>query len=65
MKKKSSPLYIKELAKAKQHWVEKAPQKRMPDDMERPGWKLVKDKETNLLKCTGRIQGYNPVYLGR
>ena len=37
----------------------------MPDDMERPGWKLVKDKETNLLKCTGRIQGYNPVYLGR
>ena len=60
--KKSGPLYTKELAKAKQHWVERA-QRGIPDDMERPGWKLVKDKETNLLKCTGRIQGYNPVYL--
>lgn len=34
----------------------------MPDDIERPGWKLVKDKETNL-KCSGRMQRYNPVYL--
>ena len=62
IKKKSGPLYTKELAKAKQHWVERA-QRGIPDDMERPGWKLVKDKETNLLKCTGRIQGYHPVYL--
>ena len=62
IKKKSSPLYTEELAKAKKHWVESA-QRGIPDDMERPKWKLVKDKETNLLKCTGRIQGYNPVYL--
>ena len=35
----------------------------IPDDLKKPGWELVKDKETNLLKCRGRIQGYNPVYL--
>ena len=62
IKKKSGPLCTEELAEPKQHWVERA-QRGIPEDMERPGWKLVKDKETNLLKCTGRIQGYNPVYL--
>ena len=61
-KKKLGPLYTEELAKAKQHWVERA-QRGIPDGMERPGWKLVKDKETSVLKCTGRIQGYNPVHL--
>ena len=62
IKKKSGPLYTKELAKAKQHWVERA-QRGIPDGMERPGWKLVKDKDTSVFKCTGRTQGYNPVYL--
>ena len=38
-------------------------QKGIPDDLKKPGWELVKDKETNLLKCKGRIPGYNPVYL--
>ena len=55
------PLYTEELAIAKQHWVEGA-KRGIPDSMERPRWKLVKDKETRVLKCTGRIQGYNPVY---
>ena len=62
IKRKSGPLCAEELAEAKQHWVERV-QRGIPDGMERPGWKLVKDKETNLLKCTGRIQGYNPFYL--
>ena len=62
IKRKSGPLRAEELAEAKQHWVERV-QRGIPDGMERPGWKLVKDKETNLLKCTGRIQGYNPFYL--
>jgi len=30
-------------------------QRGIPDDMERPGWNLVEEKKTNLLKCTGRI----------
>ena len=62
IKKKLGPLYTEELVTAKQHWVKRV-QRGIPDDMERPGWKLVKDKETNILKCSGRIQGYNPVYL--
>ena len=62
IKRKSGPLCTEELVEAKQHWVERV-QRGIPDGMERPGWKQVKDKETNLLKCTGRIQGYNPVYL--
>ena len=39
-------------------------QKGILDDTKRHAWKLlVKDKVTNLLKCTGRIQGYKPLYL--
>ena len=63
IKKKSGPLCTEELVKPKQHWVKRV-QRGISDDVERPGWKLVKDKETNILKCSGRIQGYNPVYLG-
>ena len=58
-KKKSVPLYTEELAKAKQYWVKK------PDDIERPGWKLIKDQKANLLKCTGRIQEYMQPCLSR
>lgn len=61
-KKISGPLSTEELAEAKRRWAERA-QKGIPDDLKKPGWELVKDKETNLLKCKGRIQGYNPVYL--
>ena len=61
-KKISGPLSTGELAEAKRRWAERA-QKGIPDDLKKPGWELVKDKETNLLKCKGRIQGYNPVYL--
>ena len=62
IKKKSGPLCTEKLAEAKQHWVEKV-QRGISDDLERPGWRLVKDKETNLLKGSERIQGYNPAYL--
>ncbi|XP_074608762.1 uncharacterized protein LOC141863201 [Acropora palmata] len=31
--------------------------------MERPGWKLVKEEKSGILKCAGRISGYNPTYL--
>lgn len=41
----------------------KTTQKGIPNGVERPAWKLVKDNEANLLKCTGRIQGYKPAYI--
>ena len=48
--------------KARDQWVRRV-QSHIPKDLERPGWKLVKDEETEILKCVGRIQGYNPIYL--
>ena len=38
-------------------------QKRIPQDTETPGWRLVEDKETGVLKGVGRIPGYRPTYL--
>ncbi|XP_074624492.1 uncharacterized protein LOC141882446 [Acropora palmata] len=31
--------------------------------MERPGWKLVKEEKSSILKCAGGVSGYNPTYL--
>ena len=38
-------------------------QRKVPNGLEKPGWKLVKDERTNILKCVGRIQNYTPTYL--
>ena len=38
-------------------------QKDIPSTLESPGWKLEKDKDSNILQCVGRIQGYRPIYL--
>ena len=46
---------------AKDHWV-RSVQRGTPENMERQGWKLIKEK-TGILKCVARISGYNPTYL--
>ena len=51
-----------EIRQAKELWVRRA-QKRIPQDTETPGWRLVEDKETGVLKCVGRIPGNKPTYL--
>jgi len=38
-------------------------QRGISKDTETPGWKLVEDKDTGVLKCIGRIPGYRPTYL--
>ena len=38
-------------------------QKKIPKDLEKPGWKHNKEKGTNILKCVGRIENYIPTYL--
>ena len=38
-------------------------QKRVQQDTETPGWRLVEEKETSVLKGVGRIPGYRPTYL--
>ena len=62
VKKTSGPLRTAELVSARIHWVRRA-QRGVLENMEKPGWKLAKEKETGVLKCVGRIPGYNPTYL--
>ena len=31
--------------------------------LQSPGWKLVEDEHTGVLKCEGRVKGYRPTYL--
>ena len=61
-KKKTGPLCTEELVKAREHWVRRA-QREIPEDTEKPGWKLVKEKETGILKCVRRIPRYHPTYI--
>ena len=61
-KKPKGALCTDEIRQAKELWVRRA-QKRIPQDTETPGWRLVEDKETGVLKCVGRIPGYRPTYL--
>ena len=35
----------------------------MPSTLEIPGWKLEKDKDSDILKCVGKIKSYRPIYL--
>ena len=37
-------------------------QKDIPSTLESPGWKVEMDKDSNILQCVGRIQGYRPTY---
>lgn len=43
-------------------WVRRE-QRNIPTTTENPGWKLSHDKEMKMLKCVGRIRGYEPTYL--
>ena len=60
-KKQRGPLITDEVSKAKERWIIRE-QKTVPETLETPGWRLIKD-ETGVLKCIGRIPGYNPIYL--
>ena len=45
---------------AMNHWVKTVQSSTLPN-LQAPGWELVKD-ETSILRCKGRIPGYNPIY---
>lgn len=44
------------------HWLRRE-QEKIPKDLEKPGWKLVMDEGTSILKCVGGIENYRPNYL--
>ena len=61
-KRVRGPLTTDAISKARDYLVRKA-QSTADQNLESPGWKVVKDKETNHLVCEGRVQGYRPSYL--
>ena len=61
-KKASGPLVTEEITTARNHWVKRV-QKADKACLQSPGWNLVKDEHTGVLKCEGRIKGYRPTYL--
>ena len=51
-----------EIQRGREYWILRA-QKNIQENLERPGWKLEKDLKTGILKCVGRVQEYQPIYL--
>ena len=62
LKRKSGPLVTEEIITARTYWVKRA-QRAVQASLQSPGWKLVEDKHTGVLKCEGRVKGYRPMYL--
>ena len=58
----SGPLVTDEITTASNYWVKRV-QKADKPCLWSPGWKLIKDEHTGVLKCEDRIKGYWPTYL--
>ena len=56
------PLTTEEINSARDCWVRKI-QTDLQPTLKAPGWKLIKKQSTGILRCKGRIFGYQPVYL--
>ena len=61
-RRRSGPLVSEEVEAATNRWVRRV-QRGVNPDLQAPGWKIIQDKETQILKCKGRVTGYEPVYL--
>ena len=60
--KRTGPLTTEEMNAARQLWIKKV-QGDVEPALENPGWKLVAEESTGILKCHGRISGYQPTYI--
>lgn len=61
-RKRAGPLGSEEITGARYNWVRRE-QRHVNPKLQVPGWKIFEDKETKVLKCKGRIEGYAPTYL--
>ena len=61
---KRGPLTTDEIDASKVKWVQKI-QRNLSPDLQMAGWEVVLEKSSGLLKCKGRIPGYQPTYLDR
>ena len=62
LKRNKGPLQTEEIENARNCWAKRV-QSNTPETLESPGWKFVRDENTDVLKCEGRISGYRPTYL--
>ena len=62
LKRRSGPLVTEEITTATTCWVRRV-QRAGQASLQSPGWKLVQDEHTGVLKCEGRVKGYRPTYL--
>jgi hypothetical protein len=62
--RKSGPIGDEEIVKAKNTWVIRI-QTNINPTLQAPGWKIFEDKNTNILKCKGRVRGYTPTFIER
>lgn len=60
-KKLMGPLTTEEMGNAKERWVKRV-QSSISPNLQTPGWELVRN-DTSILRCSGRISGYNPIYI--
>ena len=63
VKRINGPLNTDEIMSARNKWVRRVQKNERPV-MQTPGWKLVKEPETEILRCEGRVTNYQPIYLG-
>ena len=62
LKKMSRPLRTDNITTACNYWVKRV-HKGDEACPQSPGWKLIKDEHTGVLKCEDRIKGYRSTYL--
>ena len=61
-RKQTGPLTAEEITSPKNHWI-KREQRNIPPDLQTSGFELTKEESTGILKCKGRIQGYQLTYI--
>jgi len=59
-KKRSGPLTTEEINNARNQWIKPV---RVKPTLKNPSWKLGTEESTGVLKCYGRISGYQPIYI--
>ena len=47
---------------ARTYWVRRV-QRADPASLQSPGWKLVEDEDTGVLKCESTVKGYRPMHV--
>ncbi|XP_028410907.1 uncharacterized protein LOC114533565 [Dendronephthya gigantea] len=59
--KQSGPLVSEEISVARYAWIRRVQQSVNPE-LQAPGWRIVEDKVTKVLKCKGRLQYLQAVF---